>query len=74
MSASSVFRQKLPADCTIGFLVDPAATCLNASGDTIASMMVTRLVEGKDWLEKQIYKENPMGNTAAAQAAIAETK
>lgn len=27
-----------------------AATCLNAAGDTIASMMVTRLVEGKDWL------------------------
>ena len=37
-------------------------------------MMVTRLVEGKDWLEKQIYKENPMGNTAAEKAAIAETK
>ena len=24
----------------------------NSSGDTIASMMVTRLVEGKDWLVK----------------------
>ncbi|WP_321004847.1 cation:dicarboxylate symporter family transporter, partial [Enterocloster bolteae] len=66
--------EAFPLIATIGFLVDPAATCLNASGDTIASMMVTRLVEGKDWLEKQIYKENPMGNTAAAQAAIAETK
>ena len=29
-----------------------AATCLNASGDTIASMLVTRLVEGKEWLAK----------------------
>ena len=32
----------------------PAATCLNASGDTIASMMIARLIEGKDWLEKRI--------------------
>lgn len=37
-----------------GFLFDPPATCLNASGDTIASMMVARLVEGKDWLEKKV--------------------
>ena len=33
---------------------DPAATCLNSSGDTIASMIVTRLVEGKDWLVKAV--------------------
>lgn len=25
---------------------------LNASGDAIVSMMVARIVEGKDWLEK----------------------
>ncbi len=25
---------------------------LNASGDAIASMMVARIVEGKDWIEK----------------------
>lgn len=38
-------------------------------------MMVTRLVEGKDWLEKRIYKEKFHGiECAAAQAAIAETK
>lgn len=49
--------EAFPLIATIGFLVDPAATCLNASGDTIASMMVTRLVEGKDWLAKQIHKE-----------------
>lgn len=42
--------EAFPIIATIGFLVDPAATCLNASGDAIASMMVTRLVEGKDWL------------------------
>ena len=46
----------LPMGCTMhmGFIFDPAATCLNSSGDTIASMMVTRLVEGKDWLVKAV--------------------
>ena len=34
-------------------LFNPAATCLNAAGDTIASMMVTRMVEGRDWLDKK---------------------
>jgi len=42
--------EAFPIIATLGFLFDPAATCLNASGDTIASMIVTRLVEGKDWL------------------------
>lgn len=45
--------EAFPLIATIGFLVDPAATCLNSSGDTIASMMITRMVEGKDWLAKQ---------------------
>lgn len=46
--------EAFPLIATIGFLVDPAATCLNASGDTIASMIIARLVEGKDWLERRI--------------------
>lgn len=46
--------EAFPLIATMGFLVDPAATCLNASGDTIASMIVARLVEGKGWLEKRI--------------------
>lgn len=45
--------EAFPLIATIGFLVDPAATCLNASGDTIASMMIARVVEGKDWLLNQ---------------------
>ena len=52
--------EAFPLIATIGFLVDPAATCLNASGDTIASMMVTRMVEGKDWLNRQIKREEEM--------------
>lgn len=46
--------EAFPLIATLGFLFDPPATCLNASGDTIASMMVARLVEGKDWLEKKV--------------------
>lgn len=48
--------EAFPLIATIGFLVDPAATCLNASGDTIASMIIARMVEGKDWLLKDYKK------------------
>ena len=46
--------EAFPLIATLGFLFDPAATCLNASGDAIASMMIARMVEGKDWLTKRI--------------------
>lgn len=39
---------------TIGYLVDPGATCVNASGDAIASMIVARFLEGKDWLKNSL--------------------
>jgi Na+/H+-dicarboxylate symporter len=46
--------EAFPIIATIGFLVDPPATCLNSTGDTVASMIVTRLVEGKDWMAKKL--------------------
>lgn len=46
--------EAFPIIATIGFLVDPPATCLNSTGDTVASMMVTRIVEGKDWMAKKL--------------------
>ncbi len=42
-----------PVIATIGALVDPPATCINSSGDTVASMIVARFVEGKDWFQKK---------------------
>lgn len=45
--------EAFPMIATIGFLVDPPATMINSSGDTIASMMVSRVVEGKEWLNKK---------------------
>ncbi len=46
--------EAFPIIATIGFLVDPPATCLNATGDTVASMMVTRMIEGKDWMARKL--------------------
>lgn len=46
--------EAFPLIATLGFLFDPAATCLNASGDAIASMMVSRIVEGKNWMKGRI--------------------
>lgn len=43
-----------PIIATIGFLVDPPATCLNVTGDSVTAMMVTRLVEGKNWLKRRL--------------------
>ncbi len=42
--------EAFPLIATIGFLVDPMATSLNSSGDTVASMMIARIVEGKGWM------------------------
>ena len=51
--------EAFPIVATIGFLVDPPATMINASGDAVASMMVTRIVEGKNWLGKTVSKAIP---------------
>ena len=39
--------EALPVIAMLGTLVDPPATMINASGDTVAAMMVTRLLERK---------------------------
>lgn len=44
--------EAFPIIATIGWLIDPPATCLNVVGDTSSSMMVTRIIEGKDWTQK----------------------
>lgn len=49
--------EAFPIVATIGFLVDPPATMVNASGDSVASMIVTRFVEGKGWFSKFVKGE-----------------
>lgn len=43
--------QALPIISAIGVVVDPPATMVNATGDTVASMLVTRQLDGKDWMD-----------------------
>lgn len=42
----------LPIIAVISTIIDAPATVLNSTGNTVCSMMVARLVEGKDWLNK----------------------
>ena len=41
-----------PILVAIGNLVDPPATMINAAGDYVVSFIVSRFVDGKDWLQK----------------------
>ncbi len=43
-----------PIALAIGDLVDPPATMVNAAGDYVVSFIVSRFVDGKDWLQKQM--------------------
>ena len=43
-----------PILVAIGNLVDPPATMINAAGDYVVSYIVSRFVDGKDWLEKAL--------------------
>ena len=45
----------LPILTMIATIIDAPATMLNVTGDTVSSMIVTRIVDGKDWINK---KEN----------------
>ena len=45
-----------PMALALGNLIDPPATMVNATGDYIASFIVARYVDGKDWLQKQLEK------------------
>ena len=45
-----------PILVTIGNLVDPPATMINSAGDYVVSFIVSRFVDGKDWLEKALAK------------------
>lgn len=46
-----------PILVTIGNLVDPPATMINAAGDYVVSYIVSRFVDGKDWLVKHLSKK-----------------
>ena len=43
-----------PIAIALGNLVDPPATMVNASGDYVVSFIVSRFVDGRDWLQKRL--------------------
>lgn len=47
-----------PILVAIGNLVDPPATMINSSGDYVVSYIVSRYVDGKDWLQKKLGVHN----------------
>jgi len=48
--------EALPIISMIGTLVDPIATALNAVGDSVASMMVARVLGGREWLSRSLIR------------------
>lgn len=42
----------LPIIAVISTIIDAPATLLNSTGNVVCAMLITRLVEGKDWLSK----------------------
>ena len=46
-----------PILVAIGNLVDPPATMINSAGDYVVSYIVSRFVDGKDWLQKALAEK-----------------
>ena len=49
----------LPIAWALGDLVDPPATMVNAAMDYVSTFIVSKYVDGKDWLQKQLRKAQP---------------
>ncbi|KIL76653.1 dicarboxylate/amino acid:cation symporter [Bacillus badius] len=46
--------EALPIIAVISTIIDAPATLLNSTGNTVCAMLVTRFVEGKHWLQRQM--------------------
>ena len=57
-----------PIAQAIGDLVDPPATMVNAAGDYVASYIVSRFNDGKDWLQKALVKKSEKAAVGAPDA------
>jgi Na+/H+-dicarboxylate symporter len=44
-----------PIALALGNLVDPPATMVNSAGDYVVSFIVSRFVDGKDWLQNKLH-------------------
>ena len=46
-----------PISIALANLIDPPATMINAAGDYVVSYIVSRFVDGKDWLQKKLQNK-----------------
>ncbi len=44
-----------PISLALANLIDPPATMVNAAGDYVVSFIVSRYVDGRDWLQKKLH-------------------
>lgn len=44
--------EALPILAVLGTVVDPPATMVNSTGDTVSGMLLSRLIEGKEWMTR----------------------
>lgn len=47
-----------PIAVALGYLVDPPATMVNSAGDYVVCYIVSRFVDGKDWLKNALAKKH----------------
>ncbi|WP_299498564.1 dicarboxylate/amino acid:cation symporter [Mucilaginibacter sp.] len=52
ISAYGFPPEALPPAIIIGTLIDPVATLLNATGDTVAAMLVNKFADKESWLQR----------------------
>ena len=48
--------EALPIIVVYGTIIDMPATVLNVTGDAVSSMLVARMVEGKEWIKENVAK------------------
>lgn len=48
----------LPIIAVISTIIDAPATLINSTGNTVCAMLVSRLVEGKNWLKNSLSPQN----------------
>ncbi|RAL26241.1 dicarboxylate/amino acid:cation symporter [Thermoflavimicrobium daqui] len=46
--------EALPVLAILGTIVDPPATMVNSTGDTVAGMLITRILKGKNWIKENV--------------------
>ncbi|WP_231446329.1 dicarboxylate/amino acid:cation symporter [Brevibacterium zhoupengii] len=62
----------LPIIQIIGTVIDPPATTVNSVGDQASSMMVARVLDGKDWMDKSDDDASEESEIALAEVASTE--